>query len=64
VTAQPISEALGIAIIEQINRPVRLEVDQQRSVPALLAPKRNVVHAQDAWAALVGAVAHRMQNPQ
>ncbi|HET6317378.1 MAG TPA: hypothetical protein VFG86_13035 [Chloroflexota bacterium] len=50
MTAQPISEALGIAIIEQINRPVRLEVDQQRSVPALLAPKRNV--------------AHRMQNPQ
>jgi hypothetical protein len=64
VSAQPIGEDLRIAIIEQIDGFMRLEVHQQGSVSPLFAPQSNVVHAQNAWATSNIGVSDRVQDPQ
>jgi YD repeat-containing protein len=64
VLAQPIGEYVGGAIVEQVDRTVRLEVNQQRAVAALFASQGHVVDTQHAWTALNIGVDERMQNPQ
>jgi hypothetical protein len=49
VTPQPIGEDLGSALIDQVDRAMRLQVDQQRAVPSLPSAQGNVINAQYAW---------------
>ena len=58
--AQPVGEHIGGAIVQQIDGSVILEVDQQRSVPALLASQSNIVDAQHARTTLEIDIGERM----
>ena len=60
VTAQPVGEHVGGAIVEQIDGSVGLEINEQRSVAAWLAPQSNVIDAQHARTTLVTVIGDRM----
>src|SRR5215210_2594271 len=64
VAAEPVGEHVGSAIVEQIDRSVRLKIHQQRAVAALLAAQGNIVNTQHARAALKMVILKRMQDPQ
>jgi hypothetical protein len=61
---QPVGEHVGGAIVEQIDRSVRLEIDEQRAVAALLPAQGHVVHTQYPRTTLVVGIGERMQDPQ
>src|SRR5438270_6845543 len=64
VAAEPVGEHLGSAIVEQIDRSVRLKIHQQRAVAALLTAQGNIVNTQHARATLKMVILERMQDPQ
>jgi hypothetical protein len=64
VMVEPVCKYIGGAIVEQINRPVRLEIEEQRAIAALFASQSDVVDTQHAWTTLNIGVDERMQNPQ
>src|SRR5258708_25061131 len=64
VMTQPIGEDLGGAIVEQIDRPVRLEINEQGSVAALFPAQGHVLNTQYPRATMVVGIHERMQNPQ
>jgi hypothetical protein len=64
VMTQPVGEYVGGAIVEQIDRSVRLEIDEQRAVAALLSTQGHVVNAQYPRTALLVGIRERMQEPQ
>jgi hypothetical protein len=47
VTAKPIGENLGGAVVEQINGPVRFQIEQQRPIPALFLSECAVINTQN-----------------
>src|SRR5437763_17033015 len=62
VCAQPIGEDLGGAVIEQVNGPMRFQIQQQRPVPALLFPQRNIIDAQHSRTTLFTVVGEDVQQ--
>jgi hypothetical protein len=64
VMTQPVGEDVGGAIVEQIDRTVRLEIDQQRAITALLPAQGNVVNTQYPRTTLLVAIRERMKEPQ
>ena len=57
-------EHVGGAIVEQIDRSVRLKIHRQRAVAALLTTQGNIVNTQHARATLETVILERMQDPQ
>jgi hypothetical protein len=49
MTPQPIGEELGQSLIDQVDRAMCFQVDQQRAVPSLASAQGNVIKAQHAW---------------
>ena len=64
VATEPVGKHVGGAIVEQIDRSVRLKIEEQRAIAALLSTQRHVVNAQHARAARTIAIRERMQDPQ
>jgi hypothetical protein len=61
---RPVGKHVRGAIIDQIDGPVRLEIDQQRAIAAWLPTYGHLIDAQDAGAAAIIRIRERMQNPQ
>jgi hypothetical protein len=64
VAAQPVGEDFGSAIVEQVDRPMRLEVEQQGAIPPLLASKRNVINAKHSRTMRLFGVGERVEQPE
>jgi hypothetical protein len=62
VVAQPIGKDLGSAIVEQVNRPVRLQIEQQRAIATLLRSQREVIDTQNSRTALFTLVGQGVQQ--
>ena len=64
VAAEPVGEDVGSAIIEQVNRAVRFEVEEQGAIAPLLAAQSHVVDTQHSRAALPMVILEGMQDAQ
>src|SRR5690242_1167105 len=53
VCAQPIGEHLGSAVVEQVNRPMRFQIEQQGPIPTLLFSQRHVIDTEHSRSTLV-----------
>src|SRR5260370_35007711 len=49
MTPQPIGEDFGSALIDQVDRAMRLQVDQQRAVPSFTSAQGKVIDTQHTW---------------
>jgi hypothetical protein len=55
--AQPIGENLdGTTVVEQVNRPMRFQIEQQRAIPALLLSQRDVIDTEHSRTVLFTSV--------
>jgi hypothetical protein len=59
---KPAGEILGGAIVEQIDRPMRLQVEQQGAIAALLPTQRHIVDAQHAEPTLMVVIGQCVQD--
>ena len=64
VCAQPIGEDLGGTVIEQVNGPVGLQIEQQRAVAALLLSQRDIIDTQNSRTTLFTSVGKRMEQAE
>jgi hypothetical protein len=64
VMTPPIGEYVGGAIVEQIDWSVRLEIEEQRAVAALLPSQGDVVNTEYPWPMPIVGIRERMQEPQ
>jgi hypothetical protein len=64
VATQPVGEHVGSAIVEEIDRSMRFQIEEQRAVAALLSVKGHIIDAQDPRAARVLSVGQDVQEPQ
>ncbi len=63
VMTEPICKYLGGAILEQINRQVRLKIEQQRAILPLLPAQGNVIDTQHPRPTRVVGVCQVVQEP-
>jgi hypothetical protein len=60
--AEPVCKHLGGAIVEQVNRPMRLEIDKQCAIAALFSTQGNVINAKHSRTMLRFAVSECMEQ--
>jgi len=63
VVSKPVGEHLSRTIIEDVDRPVRFEIDQYGAVTTLLSTQCEIVDAQHSWD-LHRGIGHGAQQPQ
>jgi len=49
MTPQPIGENFGSALIDQVDRAVRFQVDQDRAISSFTSAQGKVIDTQHAW---------------
>jgi hypothetical protein len=64
VAAQPVGEELGSAIIEQVDRPMPLQVEKQGAISPLLASERNVIDAKNSRTTLALSIGECVEQTE